>query len=56
MRGGGGWGGGGVGGMMGGGMKGLSADGSRAANTDNLSDEGITGSAYDHKVVTRVMS
>ena len=55
MRGGG-WSGGGVGGMMGGGMKGISADGFRAANTDNLSDEGITGAAYDHKVVTRLMS
>ena len=55
MRGGG-WGGGGIGGMMGGGMKGLSADGSRAANMDNLSDEGITGAAYDHKVVTRLMT
>ena len=42
--------GGGVGGMMGG-MKGLGASGMRTANEDNLSDDSIVGSAYDHKVV-----
>ena len=54
MRGGFGFG-GGVSGPMGG-MRGMSADGYRAANMDNLSDEGITGAAYDHKVVTRLMT
>ena len=47
--------GGGVGGMMGG-MKGLGASGMRTANEDNLSDDSIVGSAYDHKVVVRLMT
>ena len=47
--------GGGFGGMMGG-MRGLNASGDRAANSDNLSDESVVGSAYDHKVVMRLMT
>ena len=51
----GGSGGGGFGGMMGG-MRGLNASGDRAATADNLSDESVVGSAYDHKVVMRLMT
>ena len=47
--------GGGVGGMMGG-MKGMGSSGMRVANEDNLTDEAIVGAAYDHKVVTRLMT
>ena len=47
--------GGGVGGMMGG-MKGIGSSGMRTANEDNLSDDSIVGSAYDHKVVVRLMT
>lgn len=47
--------GGGVGGMMGG-MKGMGSSGMRTANEDNLSDDSIVGSAYDHKVVLRLMT
>ena len=43
------------GGMMMGGVRGLQSDGFRAANMEGLSDEGITGAAYDHKVVTRLL-
>ena len=43
------------GGMMMGGVRGLQSDGYRAANMDGLSDEGITGAAYDHRVVTRLV-
>jgi ATP-binding cassette subfamily B protein len=46
-------GGGGFGGMMGN-MRGLQAGGMRAANMDNLSDEGLVGSAYNNKVVMRL--
>ncbi len=45
--------GGGFGGMMGN-MKGLTAGGISSPNMDNLTDEGIVGSAYDHKVVMRL--
>ena len=41
--------------MMGG-MRGLNAAGDRAPTADNLSDESIVGSAYDHKVVMRLMT
>ena len=47
--------GGGFGGMMGG-MRGLNAAGDRAPTSDNLSDEAIVGSAYDHRVVVRLMT
>ena len=47
--------GGGVGGMMGG-MKGMGSSGMRVATEDTLTDETIVGSAYDHKVVTRLMT
>ena len=47
--------GGGFGGMMGG-MRGLNAAGDRAPTAENLSDESIVGSAYDHKVVMRLMT
>ncbi len=43
------------GGMMMGGVRGLQSDGFRAANLEGLSDEGITGAAYDHRVVTRLL-
>ena len=45
--------GGGFGGMMGN-MRGLVAGGISSPNMDNLTDEGIVGSAYDHKVVMRL--
>ena len=38
------------------GMRGLSASGSRAPTMDNLTDEGIVGSVYDHKVVMRLLT
>ncbi len=41
--------------MMGG-MRGLNAAGDRAANADNIKDEGIVGAAYDHRVVMRLMT
>ena len=41
--------------MMGG-MRGLNAAGDRAANADNIRDESIVGSAYDHRVVMRLMT
>ncbi|MED5588374.1 MAG: ABC transporter ATP-binding protein [Chloroflexota bacterium] len=47
--------GGGVGGMMGG-MRGMGAHGMNVANMDNLTDDSIVGSAYDHKVVVRLMT
>ena len=43
------------GGMMGG-MRGISSFGARAANLDVLTDEGIVGSAYDHRVVMRLLT
>ena len=39
-----------------GGMRGLNAAGDRAPTADNLSDESIVGSAYDHKVVMRLLT
>ena len=45
--------GGGFGGMMGG-MRGLQAGGFNTPTMDNLSDESVVGSAYDHKVVMRL--
>ncbi|NQW23585.1 MAG: ABC transporter ATP-binding protein [SAR202 cluster bacterium] len=47
--------GGGVGGMMGG-MKGMGSSGMRVATEDNLTDETVVGAAYDHKVVSRLMT
>ena len=38
------------------GMRGLNAAGDRAATSENLSDESVVGSAYDHKVVMRLMT
>ncbi len=46
-------GGGGFGGMMGG-MRGLQSGGMNSPNLDNLTDEGVQGSAYDNKVVMRL--
>ena len=46
--------GGGFGGMMGG-MRGLGG-GMNSPNMDNLTDEGVEGSAYDNKVVMRLMT
>jgi len=43
----------GFGGMMGG-MRGLTAGSMHSPNMDNLTDEGVVGSAYDHKVVMRL--
>ena len=48
--------GGGFSGMMGGHMRGLEAGGIRSATQDNLTDEGVVGSVYDHKVVTRLLT
>ena len=45
--------GGGFGGMMGG-MRGLQSGGMNSPNLDNLTDEGVEGSAYDNKVVMRL--
>ena len=47
--------GGGFGGMMGG-MRGLHSGGMNSPNLDNLTDEGIVGSAYDNKVVMRLLT
>ena len=47
--------GGGFGGMMGG-MRGLHAGGMNSPNMDNLTDEGVEGSAYDNKVVMRLLT
>ncbi len=47
-------GGGGFGGMLGG-MRGLQSGGMNSPNLDNLSDDSLVGTAYDHKVVTRLM-
>ena len=41
--------------MMGG-MRGVNAAGDRAANSDNIRDEAIVGSVYDHGVVMRLMT
>ena len=41
--------------MMGG-MRGLNAAGDRAANSDNIRDESIVGTAYNHRVVMRLMT
>jgi len=54
MRAGGGMG-GGFGGMMGG-MRGLQSGGMNSPNLDQLTDEGIVGSAYDNKVVMRLLT
>ena len=43
----------GFGGMMGG-MRGLTAGSMHSPTMDNLTDEGIVGAAYDHKVVMRL--
>ena len=47
--------GGGFGGMMGG-MRGLQSGGMNSPNLDQLTDEGIVGSAYDNKVVMRLLT
>ena len=47
--------GGAFGGMMGG-MRGLEAGTMRGPTTDTLSDEGLVGAAYDHKVVMRMLT
>ncbi|MCH7737922.1 MAG: ABC transporter ATP-binding protein [Chloroflexi bacterium] len=47
--------GGGFGGMLGN-MRGIGAHGMNTANMDNLTDDAIVGSAYDHKVVMRLMT
>ena len=47
--------GGGFGGMMGG-MRGLQAGGMNSPNLDNLTDEGVVGSAYDNRVVMRLLT
>jgi len=39
-----------------GGMRGMGSHGMNAANMDNLSDDALVGSAYDHKVVMRLMT
>ena len=44
---------GGFGGMMGG-MRGLTAGSMHSPTVDNLTDEGVVGAAYDHKVVMRL--
>ena len=54
MRGGGGMG-GGFGGMMGG-MRGLHSGGMNSPTIDNLTDDSIVGSAYDNKVVMRLLT
>ena len=48
-------GGAGFGGMFGN-MRGMNAGSMHAPTMDNLTDEGIVGAAYDHKVVTRLAS
>ena len=47
--------GGGFGGMMGG-MRGLQSGGMNSPSMDNLTDEGVVGSAYDNKVVMRLIT
>ncbi len=47
--------GGGFGGMMGN-MRGLESGGLRSPTMDNLTDEGVVGSVYDHRVVTRLLT
>ena len=47
--------GGGFGGMMGN-MRGLTAGGINSPTMDNLTDEGVVGSAYDNRVVTRLLT
>lgn len=47
--------GGGVGGMMGG-MRGLQSGGMNSPTLDNLTDEGLVGSAYDNRVVMRLIT
>ena len=47
--------GGGVTGMMGG-MRGTGTDGFRSPTMDNLTDESVVGSPYDHRVVTRLLT
>ena len=47
--------GGGFGGMMGG-MRGLHSGGMNSPNLDNLTDEGIVGSAFDNRVVMRLLT
>ena len=54
MRGGGGFG-GGFGGMMGG-MRGVQSGGIDSPNMDNLTDDNTGGKAYDHRVVTRLLT
>lgn len=41
--------------MMGG-MRGMNAAGDRTANSDNIRDDSILGTAYDHRVVMRLMT
>ncbi len=41
--------------MMGG-MRGLGAHGMNTANMDNMTDDSVVGTAYDHKVVVRLMT
>ena len=45
--------GGGFGGMMGG-MGGMQSGGMNSPNLDNLTDQGVLGSAYDNRVVMRL--
>ena len=47
--------GGGVSGVMGG-MRGITAGGISAPTLDSLTDEGVVGSVYDHKVVMRLLT
>ena len=47
--------GGGFGGMMGG-MRGLQSGGMNSPTMDNLTDDSIVGSAYDNKVVMRLLT
>ena len=47
--------GGGFGGMMGG-MRGLHSGGMNSPTLDNLTDDTVVGSAYDNKVVMRLLT
>ena len=47
--------GGGFGGMMGG-MRGLQSGGMNSPTLDNLTDDSVVGSAYDNKVVMRLLT
>ena len=47
--------GGGVSGAMGG-MRGMQSGGVRGPTLDNLTDEGVAGSVYDHRVVMRLLT